>query len=175
MARGLQTRSLPGKKYNTPPLFSIDCLTQPSEDAFYRINEDLMKETGVSTFLASVLFKNRNTDKIKKHVKEISKGFSEEKYKKLLRTQTNLNYRRLADDIKPILEVLNIPKDQAKIFLMDIKKTNFRLPEDVEANYLVGIHDSRRNVTRILRLYNTKTVELKMLGDLKKDGFTIIE
>lgn len=174
MARSLRTKSLPSKS-NSKPLFSIDCLTQPAEDAFYRVNENLIKETGVSTFLASVLFKNRDSEKIKKHVKEIGKGFSNEKFRNLLRTQTNLNYKRLQDDIKPMLEVLNIPQEHSKIFLIDIKKANFALPEDIYANYLVGIHDSRKNITRILRLYDSKTVELKMLGDLKKDGFTLIE
>lgn len=176
MAKNLRTKSSLGKaRYNSPPLFSMDCLNQPGEDAFYRVNENLMKETGVSTFLASVLFKNRDTEKIKKHVKEIGKGFSDEKFKDLLKTQSNLNYRRLADDLKPILQILNIPEEHAKLFLMDIKKTQFELPEDINANYLVGIHDSKRNITRILKLYDAKTVELKMLSDLKKDGFTFIE
>lgn len=174
MARNLRTRSLPSQS-NSKPLFSIDCLTQPAEDAFYRVNENLIKETGVSTFLASVLFKNKDTEKIKKHVKEVAKGFSDEKFQNLLRTQTNLNYRRLKDDIKPMLEILNIPEEHSKIFLLDIKKTNFQIPEDIHANYLVGIHDSKKNITRILRFYDSKTVELKILGDLKKDGFAFIE
>jgi hypothetical protein len=174
MARSLRTKSWPSKS-NSKPLFSMDCLTQPAEDAFYRVNENLLRETGVSTFLASVLFKNRDSEKIKKHVKEVAKGLSEDKFKYLLKNQPNLNYKRLEDDIKPMLKILNIPQDYAKLFLIDIKKAKIDLPEEINANYLVGIHDSRKNVTRILRLYETKTVELKMLGDLKKDGIKIIE
>ena len=176
MAKNLRTKSSPSKsRYTPPPLFSIDCLNQPTEDAFYRINENLIKENGISTFLASAIFKNKDTEKIKKHVKEIGEGFSNEKFKNLLKTQTNLNYRRLEDDIQPMLQVLNIPKEYEKLFLIDIKKINFGLPEDIAANYLVGVHDSRKNITRILRLYDSKTVELKMLSDLKKDGFIFID
>lgn len=176
MARNLRTRTAPGRaKQNIPPLFSMDCLNQPSEDAFYRVNESLIKENGISTFLASVLFKNKDTDKIKKHVKEIAKGFSDEKFKSLLRKQPHLSYSRMQDDIAPMLKVLDIPQEHAKIFLMDIKKSRFEIPEDINASHLVGIHDSRKNVTRILRFYDSRTVELKMLSDLKKDGFTLIE
>lgn len=174
MARSLRTKNWPSKSISKP-LFSMDCLTQPGEDAFYRVNENLIKENGVSTFLASVLFKNRDTEKIKKHVKEVAKGFSDDKFKYLLKTQPHLNYKRIEDDIKPILKVLNIPDEYAKLFIIDTKKARIDIPDDINANYLIGIHDSRKNITRILRLYDSKAVELKILGDLKKDGFAIIE
>jgi len=174
MTRNLQTKSLQYKR-NYPPLFSSECLSQPMEDAFHLINEELVKESGFSAFLASVLFKNKDTDKIKKHVKEVAKGFSDEKFKSLTRMQSNLNYRRLNDDIKPILKVSNILNVHAKVCIIDLKKMKLELPEGICANYLVGIHDTRRNITRILRFYNAKTTELKMLCDLKKDGLKFIE